>query len=138
MDVYQRSLPHGEVGHLGGSPLPAKGNACFFAGLPINGPDPTHIVDADTAKRLFPQYDGAFASVFWDAQSKVLVIATDCLGMQPLYLRHGDDGLIVVSETKAIGGDPDLAAWVPSSRSATQLATAVSLPVCDARRPPAS
>lgn len=63
MDLYQRSLPHGAVGHLGVSPLPTKGNACFSRGLSINGPDSTHIVDADT-----------------------------------------------VSETKAIGGDPDPAA----------------------------
>lgn len=111
MDVHRRDLPRGAIGHLGGRPLPAQGNACFFVGLPINGPDPTHIVDAETAKRLFPQYDGAFTGVFWDAQRKALVIATDCLGMQPLCLRHGDNGLTVVSETKAVGGDPDLAAW---------------------------
>lgn len=111
MDVHQRDLPCGAIGHLGGCPLPPQGNACFFTGLPINGPDPTQIVDADAAERLFPQYDGAFTGVFWDAQRKVLVIATDCLGMQPLYLRHGDGGLTLVSETKAIPGDPDLAAW---------------------------
>jgi len=111
MDVHQRDLPWGAIGHLGGCPLPPQGNVCFFTGLPINGPDPTQIVDADAAERLFPQYDGAFTGVFWDAQRKVLMIATDCLGMQPLYLRHGDGELTLVSETKAIPGDPDLAAW---------------------------
>src|SRR5699024_6658974 len=61
--------------------------------------------------RLFPTYDGAFTGVFWDEQQNVLVVATDCLGMQPLYMRHDDGGLTLASDTKAVPGEPDLAAW---------------------------
>lgn len=100
----------GAIGCLGGM-LPAQGNVFFFTGAPINGPDVKGLVDADAAARLFPEYDGAFAGVFWDAQRQVLTVATDCLGMQPLYMRHACGELTLVSETKAIRGDPDLAAW---------------------------
>lgn len=106
----QRDFPAGAIGCLGGT-LPAQGNVCFFTGAPINGPDMGEIADADAAARLFPEYDGAFSGIFWDDKRQVLVVATDCLGMQPLYMRHTDDELTFVSETKAIRGDPDLAAW---------------------------
>lgn len=106
----QRDVPAGAIGCLGGT-LSAQGNVCFFTGSPINGSDVGEIADADAAARLFSTYDGPFTGVFWDAQRQVLVVATDCLGMQPLYMRHTDDELTLVSETKAIRGDPDLAAW---------------------------
>lgn len=106
-----RRCGDGEIGCLGGSELPEQGNVLFFTGVPINAPAASRYVDAASAKTLFAQCDGAFVGVFWDAAEQVLVIATDCLGMQPLYLRHTDDELIVVSETKALSGPPDLAAW---------------------------
>lgn len=111
MAASQRDLGFGAIGTLGGGALAPDGNVCFFTGVPINGPDSGQIIDAESAARLFPEWDGAFAGVFWDAQREVLVIATDCLGMQPLYLREGDGELTLVSETKALAGDPDLAAW---------------------------
>jgi hypothetical protein len=107
----QRDFPAGAIGYLGSGALPAEGNICFFTGLPINGPDVADPADADAAARLFPAYDGAFTGIFWDVQREVLVVATDCLGMQPLYMRHTDDELTLVSETKALNADPDLAAW---------------------------
>lgn len=106
----QRDVPAGAIGCLGGT-LSGQDNVCVFTGAPINGPDIREIVDADAAARLFPTYDGAFAGVFWDAKRQILVVATDCLGMQPLYMRHAVGGLTLVSETKAIRGAPDLAAW---------------------------
>lgn len=109
--VSRRDIPAGAIGCLGDAELPTQGNVCFFTGLPINGPDVGDLVDADAAARLFSSYDGAFTGVFWDAQQQVLVIATDCLGMQPLYMQHTDDELTLVSETKTLPGDPDLAAW---------------------------
>jgi hypothetical protein len=108
--VTRRDLPSGAIGSLGGT-LAAQGDVCFFTGLPINGPDVGGLVDADAAARLFPAYDGAFTGIFWDARRQVLVVATDCLGMQPLYMRHTDGELTLVSETKALNDDPDLAAW---------------------------
>ncbi|MBU6417744.1 MAG: hypothetical protein KJS83_11310 [Xanthomonadaceae bacterium] len=111
MPVHRRGISGGAIGYLGDAGMPSRGNACLFTGLPINGPDVACIVDAEAAERVFPQYDGAFAGVFWDAGQEVLVVVTDCLGMQPLYLHRTDDGLTLVSETKALRGEPDLAAW---------------------------
>lgn len=109
-DASQRNVPAGSIGCLGGA-LPERGHVCVFTGVPINGPDVLDITDADAAARLMPQYDGAFAGVFWDAGRDVLVVVTDCLGMQPLYMRRVDGELTLVSETKALRGKPDLAAW---------------------------
>jgi hypothetical protein len=106
----QCDVPVGAIGCLGGV-LSGQDNVCLFTGAPINGPDIQEIVDAHAAARLFSMYDGAFAGVFWDARQQVLVVATDCLGMQPLYMRHAGGELTLVSETKAIRGAPDLAAW---------------------------
>lgn len=107
----QRDFPPGSIGCLGGVVLPAQGNIRFFTGLPIHGADVEDMVDADSAERLFPCYDGAFTGVFWDTQRNILVIVTDCLGMQPLYMRHADGELTLATETKAMGGEPDPAAW---------------------------
>lgn len=111
LTASQRNFPSGSIGCVGGGVFPAQGNIRFFAGLPINGPDVEDLTDADGAQRLFPGYDGAFTGVFWEAQRNILVIATDCLGMQPLYMRHTGGELTLATETKAIGGDPDPAAW---------------------------
>lgn len=109
-NATRRDVSAGALGCLTAT-LPVQGNICFFIGAPINGPDIREITDADAAARLFPEFDGAFVGVFWDARQQVLVIATDCLGMQPLYMRHGADEVTWVSETKALRGAPDLAAW---------------------------
>ena len=106
----RRDFPAGALGCLDGD-VPVQGDVCFFTGTPINGPDVREIVDAEAASRLFPEYDGAFAGVFFEADHQVLVVASDCLGMQPLYMRHTDGELVLVSETKAVRGDPDPAAW---------------------------
>jgi hypothetical protein len=110
LPTSQRDFRGGAIGCLGGA-LPAHGNLCFFTGIPINGTDAENLVDAEAAARLFPEYDGAFAGVFWDADQEILVIATDCLGMQPLYMRDEPGALTFVSDTKALAGEPDLAAW---------------------------
>lgn len=107
----QRDMPAGSIGCVGRDALPAQGNLCLFIGLPINGPDVVALDDADSAMRLLPTCDGAFAGVFWDAQRDVLVVVTDCLGMQPLYMRHAQGELTLVSDTKALEAEPDLAAW---------------------------
>lgn len=111
MTASRRDFAFGAIGCLGGGPLPAQGNLCFFTGVPINGSDTDELIDAKAAARLFGTWDGAFNGIFWDAEQEVLVVATDCLGMQPLYMQQTDDELTLVSETKAMRGDPDLAAW---------------------------
>lgn len=109
--VSRRDVPAGSIGCLGSAELSAQVNMCFFTGAPINGPDIADLVDAESAARLFPLWDGAFAGIFWDAEQQVLVVATDCLGMQPLYMRQAEGELTLASETKAVSGAPDLAAW---------------------------
>ncbi|MES1930677.1 asparagine synthase [Salinisphaera dokdonensis CL-ES53] len=111
MPAATRVVDDGFIGCLGAASLPDTGNLLLFSGVPINAPDDRQFTDASAAQRLFPQCDGAFAGIFWDAQNRVLVVATDCLGMQPLYMRHDETGLTLVSETKALEGEPDLAAW---------------------------
>ncbi|HET7662505.1 MAG TPA: hypothetical protein VFK31_02605, partial [Rhodanobacteraceae bacterium] len=109
--ISQREVSSGAIGCLGHAEIPEQGNLLFFAGLPIHGPDIHQIVDTDTAARCLPNYDGAFAGVFWDEQQSTLTVVTDCLGMQPLYMRNVDGELTLVSATAAMHGDPDLAAW---------------------------
>lgn len=111
LPASRKDVPAGSIGCLGAAELPPEGNVLFFTGVPINGPDARDVVDAEAAARLFPAYDGGFTGVFWDAQRQILVVATDCLGMQPLYMRYADGELTLVSETKALTGSPDLAAW---------------------------
>jgi hypothetical protein len=106
----RRDFPEGAIGCLGNE-LPAGGNLCFFTGSPINGPDVKEIVDADTAVQFFPRYDGAFTGIFLDEARHVLVVATDCLGMQPLYMQHTNGDLVLTSETKAMRGEADPSAW---------------------------
>lgn len=109
--THTRKLASGTIGCLGGEPLPSEGNVLVFAGTPINRPNLDGITDAEAAVRLLPKCDGAFTAVFWDARQQVLVVVTDCLGMQPLYMQRTGRTLRLVSETKAVAGDPDLAAW---------------------------
>lgn len=107
----RRDVGRGTIGCLGDVALPARGNLCFCTGWPIHGPDVDDLANAASAQRWLPACDGAFAGIFWDAQREFLVVVTDCLGMQPLYMRHVDGELTLVSETKALHGDPDLGAW---------------------------
>lgn len=109
--VSQRELSSGAIGCLGGAKIPEQGSLLFFTGLPIHGQDIHQIVDTEAAARWLPGYDGAFNGVFWDAQQGVLTVVTDCLGMQPLYMRHTDGELTLASTTAALHGDPDPAAW---------------------------
>lgn len=109
--LSQREVAAGAIGCLGQAEMPEQGNLLFFTGLPIHGPDIRQVTDADTAARWFPHHDGAFAGVFWDEPRGILTVVTDSLGMQPLYMRHVNDELTLVSTTSAMHGDPDLAAW---------------------------
>ena len=106
----QRDFSGGAIGCLGEA-LPAQGDLCLFTGIPIDGPSLDNVADANAAAALFRLHSGAFAGVFWDADQETLVVATDCLGMQPLYMRNEPGALTFVSDTKAIAGEPDLAAW---------------------------
>ncbi len=78
--------------------------------------------------------DGAFAAVFWDAQACKLLVVTDFLGMQPLFMVRRDGVLTMASELKAfcasglMPAEMDPAGWGSfislgyTTGSATQLA----------------
>ena len=61
--------------------------------------------------------DGAFAALFWDARNHKLVIVTDCLGIQPLYVATRNRMFLLATELKAfpasgmIDVEMDPAAW---------------------------
>lgn len=109
--VCIREIAGGAIGCIGDCALPATGNICVFTGLPIRGSSLEDLTDADAAVRLLPTFDGAFAGVFWDTECRTLIVATDCLGFQPLYIRYEHSNLTLVSDTKAMPGEPDPAAW---------------------------
>lgn len=53
--------------------------------------------------------DGMFAVAVWDARTPRLLIARDRLGVKPLYVHEGPEGVVFGSELKAVVSAP----WVP-------------------------
>jgi hypothetical protein len=86
----------------------ANGNLLLVTGVPI---DLHGSVDSRLGEVAAGDYrqaakslrclDGAFAAVFWDAQNQKLVVVTDTLGIQPLYILHREGVLLLATETKA-------------------------------------
>lgn len=103
------------VGHVGcwvtrngGSLLIVSGNPVG----PVSGPVSGH--DIATYKEAIPvltSWDGAYAALYWDDQSRKLLIVSDFLGLKPLYWAYESGSLEIASDTKAFQGDPDLSAW---------------------------
>ena len=84
-------------------------NILIIAGIPIiiNGnleQKLNQIVELDyqNAAEALTDLDGAFAALYWDQRAAKLVIITDILGMQPLYMARVSGKLLVASEMKAI------------------------------------
>ena len=48
------------------------------------------------------QLEGVFAALFWDNQAGKLLIVTDIVGMQPLYMAQSQGRLLLASELKAM------------------------------------
>jgi Glutamine amidotransferase domain len=111
-------LAQGSVGYLATSerfssvPLfrqGANGNLLLISGVPVSMNDPIESVLSDLvdggfreAKDHFSRLDGIFAAVLWDALNQRLVIATDFLGLQPMYIVRSKDVLVLSSELKGI------------------------------------
>jgi asparagine synthase (glutamine-hydrolysing) len=55
------------------------------------------------------RFDGMFAYAVWDARRRVLCLTRDQLGIKPLYVYEGPEGIVFGSELKAVLAAP----WVP-------------------------
>ncbi|MDA3840163.1 MAG: hypothetical protein PF572_03660 [Patescibacteria group bacterium] len=112
MSSFTYKIEGGFVGWLGGISCDQKENLLIMAGEPINGPDILKITDYHAAVRFLPEFDGAFNAVYFDRINRKLVIVSDFLGLQPLYVKNVDDNICIASETKAFGLlKRDLAGW---------------------------
>ncbi len=56
--------------------------------------------------RCVERFNGMFAIAVWDAREPVLFLARDRLGIKPLHLHHGEDGIVFGSELKAVVSSP--------------------------------
>ncbi|MDA3840165.1 MAG: hypothetical protein PF572_03670 [Patescibacteria group bacterium] len=100
MPSFTYKIEGGFVGWLGGGSCDQKENLLIMAGEPINGPDILKINDYHDAVRLLPEFDGAFNAVFFDRINRKLVIVSDFLGLQPLYVKSVDKPLVASGNSK--------------------------------------
>jgi asparagine synthase (glutamine-hydrolysing) len=57
----------------------------------------------------FPRFNGQWALALWDTVRRRLILSRDRLGVRPLYVHEGKDGVIrFASEVKALFADPAL------------------------------
>lgn len=87
----------------------ANGNVLAISGVPIDMQLNTaaklkSIIDKDygEAARILASFDGAFAALFWDNVNRKLVVVTDFLGYQPLYIHQDAQTLLFASEMKGM------------------------------------
>lgn len=87
-----------------------NGNFLLICGVPItHDGNLKHVLRRtgelreSEAVSLLTSLEGAFAALFWDAQQEKLHLVTDILGMQPFYMRHKNDYLLLSSELKGQG-----------------------------------
>lgn len=86
-----------------------NGSILAISGVPIDMQLNTSgklqsVVDKDykEAANILESLDGAFAAIFWDNISRKLVVVTDFLGYQPLYIYQDSQMLIFSSELKGM------------------------------------
>ncbi|MGH9348631.1 MAG: hypothetical protein ACRD26_15330, partial [Vicinamibacterales bacterium] len=85
-----RTGPRGRQLWIAGLPVAPGRNLGATLDAAVTG-DPAH-----TARTL-ASLDGAFAAFVWDPAERKLVVVTDFLGLQPLYLRRTAAGLALGS-----------------------------------------
>ena len=105
-----RKNKNGSVLLVSGTPLDLKGSLDERLTRIISG-------NFSDAARELKELDGAFAALFWDQFEKKLVVVTDPLGLQPLYISQNRKGFLIASEIKAFPAsrmvdiDMDPAGW---------------------------
>jgi hypothetical protein len=85
----------------------ADGSVLAVAGLPISTAVTAEvlldgILHAPRPEDRLTQLDGAFAAVLWDARRQRLIVVTDFLGVQPLYMARDSERLLIASEIKGV------------------------------------
>ena len=111
-------LQHGAIGRVAcaeqHSRVPlfrraANGNLLLLSGVPIHLNAPLdHFLemlssgDYRAAVLGLPILEGAFAAIFWDEQNRKLVVVTDFLGLQPLYIARRNGSFFLSTELKGI------------------------------------
>jgi hypothetical protein len=85
----------------------ANGSAMIVTGVPISMGTPLEsalgdILADDRPEDRLTQLDGAFAAVLWDNRRRRLIVVTDFLGLQPLYVAEDCGRLLLASELKGI------------------------------------
>jgi len=117
-----------------------NGNVLAVSGVPVDmredlGEKLKRIVRGDgrQAAELLKTIDGAFSCCYWDDQNGKLVIATDFLGFQPVYLLQTGEHFLIASELKAIAAsgllnvEMDLAGWGALISTGAQVGEMTSL-----------
>lgn len=81
------------------------------AGVRFRGNSDTEVILALFARdgvEAFGRLNGIFALAIWDAETRVLTLARDGMGVKPLYLGETASGIAFASEIKALLALPDL------------------------------
>jgi hypothetical protein len=126
-------VPGGALGHVSPGLPPAvggwaqsehRGNRLLISGVPTAPAGSLASVlrgvvasDYKHAAGALQSLDGVFAAVFWDALHRRLVVVTDALGVQPLYMLRAGKSLLLASELRAmcasglVGVEADAAGW---------------------------
>jgi len=85
----------------------AEGSVLAIAGLPISTTETAErlldgVLHIPRPEERLTALDGAFAAVLWDAHRQRLIVVTDFLGLQPLYLAQDEGRLLIASEIKGV------------------------------------
>jgi asparagine synthetase B (glutamine-hydrolysing) len=85
------------------------GNWLLVTGVPIVGQENLDTTlqkvvtgDYKSAYRTLAALDGAFAAVFWDNSNQKMLVVTDFLGMQPLYMFRRENICLMATDVKGI------------------------------------
>jgi len=114
LPVREFSLGLAKAAIIGDATNRLRQNDAFtylITGFPVRIDHNLTIETRDDFLRCFRNAEGAFAAIFYDAVANEILIVTDFLGAQPIYLMKGCDGFALATETQAFDALPCLAGW---------------------------